>query len=91
MHKCINNMHKAGIHIHGSFMFGGETDSEEVIDATIDFAIELLSQQIGMESAEVDESCQMNVLPVTEGPEGILPKFGPRSKLHLLLYKGNQI
>ena len=40
MRKCINNMHAADIHIHGSFMFGGETDSEEIIDATIDFAIE---------------------------------------------------
>ena len=40
MRKCIENMHKAGVHIHGSFMFGGETDSEEIIDATIDFAIE---------------------------------------------------
>ena len=40
MRKCINNMHKADIHIHGSFMLGGETDSEEIIDATVDFAIE---------------------------------------------------
>ena len=40
MRKCINNMHETDIQIHGSFMLGGETDSEEIMDATIDFAIE---------------------------------------------------
>lgn len=40
MRDCISAMHKHGIQIHGSFIFGGETDDEEVSEATIQFALD---------------------------------------------------
>jgi len=40
MRECIAAMHKHGIQIHGSFIFGGETDDEAVAEATVQFALD---------------------------------------------------
>lgn len=40
MRDCIAAMHKHGIQIHGSFIFGGETDDESVAEATVQFALD---------------------------------------------------
>ncbi|MCG8331085.1 MAG: radical SAM protein [Chitinophagales bacterium] len=40
MRQCIKRIHDYGINIHGSFMLGGETDTIETVEATINFAIE---------------------------------------------------
>lgn len=40
MRKCIKKIQAKGIQIHGSFMLGGETDTMETMQATIDFAME---------------------------------------------------
>jgi len=40
MRFCIEQMHKHGVDVHGSFMLGGETDTEDVAEATIKFAVE---------------------------------------------------
>lgn len=40
MRECIEAIHAYGIDIHGSFMLGGETDTAETIDATLEFAME---------------------------------------------------
>jgi anaerobic magnesium-protoporphyrin IX monomethyl ester cyclase len=41
MRECIQSIHENGIDIHGSFMLGGETDTIETIDATLQFAMEM--------------------------------------------------
>lgn len=40
MRECIAAMHAHGVHVHGSFMLGGETDTDETAEATIRFALE---------------------------------------------------
>ncbi len=40
MRECIAGMHAHGVHVHGSFMLGGETDTPEVAEATIRFALD---------------------------------------------------
>jgi radical SAM superfamily enzyme YgiQ (UPF0313 family) len=40
MRECISVMHEHGVEIHGSFILGGETDDEEVAEATIQFALD---------------------------------------------------
>jgi anaerobic magnesium-protoporphyrin IX monomethyl ester cyclase len=40
MRECIETIHQYGIDIHGSFMLGGETDTEETIEATLQFALD---------------------------------------------------
>jgi len=36
--ECINKVHEAGIHIHGMFVLGADTDDVETIKKTSDFA-----------------------------------------------------
>lgn len=39
MWECIRACHDRGVSIHGSFMFGADTDTYELIDETVQFAI----------------------------------------------------
>jgi radical SAM superfamily enzyme YgiQ (UPF0313 family) len=76
MRECIKSIHENGIDIHGSFMLGGETDTVDTIDATLQFALET-----GIRSASFFSLCEYpfesySFIPSTNclPPHRLLPK-----------------